>query len=533
MLLKQPPNRYSQIVPRHPEGHQILAEIALTTGDYLSGVENLKRAVRLRPDAIEIRVELAETYRLSDNPRQAVEQYWRCWELSDNLNDKLRFVKPLSDTYYIMGQEQELLEKLQQMSKVNPSDIDPVLALAELYRIEGDLSASRAQLTRALDRSRDNSNLLSQLVDISLKLGEIQDALTYQQQLVAVEPDALNQQRLGKLLFDVGREQDAVQVWTKLLHTRNQSLEALMKLAELLIQYDLRPLAFSALDRIAEQVRKPQSVYRLGAILVEIGESERARPYFERILQMPKPQSPQNARLILQPSPFVQDPLRQIRNITRRIRERFRDHGGVMLLGQGQRVWLPQSFEETQVAALAQLIQIARQREELQELINEHETEAAVNPKDLQLLGRLLYAYTLTRDDKKAIEVVNRLVMLSPSDPTYRDIQFQFVMRDRNPDYETVKGYLDQIPETAHQLRVWYTTQSATRFLQVGKKSAAEKLLSPYKERRLTDLNTGTMLITAFLQLGDTETAEKMLANFPVPAPLGIANLLAPICHKP
>ena len=223
-----------------------------------------------------------------------------------------------------------------------------------------------------------------------------------------------------------------------------------------------------------------------------------------------------------------QDPLRQIRNITRRIRERFRDHGGVMLFGQGQRVWLPQSFEETQVAALAQLIQIARQREELQELINEHETEAAVNPKDLQLLGRLLYAYTLTRGDKKAIEVVNRLVMLSPSDPTYRDIQFQFVMRDRNPDYETVKGYLDQIPETAHQLRVRYTTQSATRFLQVGKKSAAEKLLSPYKERRLTDLNTGTMLITAFLQLGDTETAEKMLANFPVPAPLALQTSLPP-----
>ena len=513
---------------RNPEGHQMLAEVALTMGDYLSAIQSLKQAIRLRPQAIEIRVELAEAYKLADNPRQAVEQYWRCWELSDNVNDKLAFLNPLSNAYYDMGRRQELSEKLQQMSKANSSDMAPVLALAGLYRIEGDLSASRVQLAHALDRNRDNSNLLSQLVDISLKLGEIQDALTHQQRLVAIEPDALNQQRLGKLLFDVGREQDAVQVWTKLLHTRNQSLEALMKLAELLIQYDLRPLAFSALDRIAEQVRKPQSVYRLGVILVEIDESERARPHFERILQMPRPQSPQNARLTLQPSPFVQDPLRQIRNITRRIRERFRDHGGVILLGQGQRMWLPQSFEETQVAALAQLIQIARQREELQELINRHETEAAVNPKDLQLLEQLLYVYTLTRNDKKAIEVVNRLVTLSPDDPTYRDIQFQFVVRDHNPDYETVKGYLDQIPETAYQLRVRYTTQSATRFLQVGKKSAAEKLLSPYKERRLTDPNTGTMLITAFLQLGDTETAEKMLANFLVPAPPALQTSLPP-----
>ena len=341
--------------PRNPEGHQILAEIALTMGEYPSAIESLKQAIRLRPQAIEIRVELAEVYKLAENPHQAVEQYWRCWELSDNVNDKLVFLKPLSNAYYDMGRRQELSEKLQQMSKANSSDMAPVLALAELYRIEGDLSASRVQLARALDRNRGNNELLSQLVDISLKLGDMQDALTYQQRLVAAEPDARNQQRLGKLLFDFGREQEAVQVWTRLLHAQNQPLETLMRLAELLIEYDLRPLAFSAVDRIAEQADKPQSVYRLGAILLEIGESERARPYFERILHMPRPQSPKNARSILQPSQLVQDPLRYIANIGYRIGREFRGYGG-----QGQRIWLPQSFEDTQIASLAQLIRIAR-----------------------------------------------------------------------------------------------------------------------------------------------------------------------------
>ena len=514
--------------PRNPEGHQILAEVALTTGDYPSAIESLKQAIRLRPQAIEIRVELAEAYKLADNPRQAVEQYWRCWELSDNVNDKLAFLSPLSNAYYDMGRRQELSEKLQQMSKANSFDMTPVLALAELYRIEGDLSASRTQLARALDRDSENSELLSQLIDVSLKLGETQDALIYQQRLVAVEPDALHQQRLGKLLFNVGREQEAVQVWTKLLHARNQSLETLMKLAELLIQYDLRPLAFSALDRIAERAHKPKSVYRLGAILVEMGELERARPYFERILQMSKPQSPKNAKLTSQSSPFVQDPLRQIRNIIRHIRARFHGRGGVTLLGQGQGIWLPPSFEDTQVAALAQLIQIARQRKELQELINGFEAEAAANPKDLQLLERLLYVYTMTYSDKKAIEVVNRLVTLSPYDPAYRDMQFQFVMQDHNPDYETVKGYLAQIPETIPQVHLQYTVQSAMRFLQVGKKSTAEKLLAQFKNEKPIDLTTGTMLITAFSQFGDIETAEKMLANFPVLAPLALQSSTSP-----
>ena len=497
--------------PRNPQGHQMLAEIALTAGDYPNAIASLKQAVRLRPQAIEIRVELAEVYTLADDSHQAIEQYWQCWELSDNINEKLRFVQPLSNAYYDMGRRQKLSEKLQQMSRVNSADMAPVLALAELYRIEGDLSASRVQLAHALDRSRDNSNLLSQLVDISLKLGEIQDALTYQQRLAAVEPDARNQRRLGKLLFEFGREQEAVQVWTKLLRGQNQPLEALMKLAELLIQYDLRPLAFSALERIAEQAHKPQSIYRLGTVLLEIGESARARPYFERILHMPRPQSTQNAASTLQSSPLVQDSLRQIAQIGFRVAQQFRSYGR-----QGQRIWLPQSFEETQVAALAQLIRMAREREELKEFINGFESEVAASPKDLERLERLLYIHMLMQNEKKAADVLRRLVALSPNDPTYHNMQFQLVMWDRNFDDETVEGFLSQIPETMPQVRLQYTTQSAMRFLQMGKRSVAQKLLRQFKNEKPVDFTTGTGLITAFSQLGDIETAEKMFANSPV-----------------
>ena len=509
--------------PRNPEGHRLLAEVALTTGDYLSGIESLKQAIRLRPQAIEIRVELAEAYTMAEDLRQAIEQYWRCWELSDNISAKLRFVRPLSNAYYDMGQSQELSDKLQQMSRANSSDMASVLALAELYRIEGDLSASRAALARALDRNRGDTDLLSQLVDISLKIGDMQGALTYQQRLVAVEPDARNQRHLGKLLFEFGREQEAVQVWTKLLHGQNQSLEALMTLAELLIQYDLRPLAFSALERIAAQAHKPQSIYRLGTILLEIGESERARPYFERILHMPRPPSTQNARSTIQTSPFGPDPLRHIVHIGYSTGQQFRRRGG-----QGQSIWLPQSFEDTQIAALAQLRRMAWEREELEEFINGFEAEAAASPRDLQRLERLLYIHMLRQNEKKAADVLNRMIALSPHDPTYYKMRFQLVMWDRNFDYETVEGFLSQIPETMSQMRLQYTAQSAMRFIQTGKRSIAQKLLSQFKNEKPTDFTTTTRLIAAFSQLGNTETAENLLANCPTPSALQPSGIINP-----
>ena len=225
--------------PRNPEGHQMLAQIAKQIGNYQNAIDSLKQAIRLRPEATGIRSELAEIYKLSGNPRQALEQYWRCWELSESVNDKLAFVKPLSEIYYDLGRRGELEEKLKQMSKADTSSIGPVVALAQLYQSEGNLSSARFQLARALDRTRENPDLLAQLVKVSLDLGDTQDALTYQQRLVKAQPDPTHQRRLGELLFDVGREQEAIQAWTKLLHAKNQPLAAEIKLAALLIRHGL------------------------------------------------------------------------------------------------------------------------------------------------------------------------------------------------------------------------------------------------------------------------------------------------------
>ena len=138
--------------PRNPEGHQMLAEIAKKSGNYENAIDSLKQALRLRPEAIDTRTALAETYKLSGKPRQALTQYWRCWELSDNISDKLSFVKPLSEAYYDLGRRGEFEEKLKQLTKSNTSGVGPVIALAELYRMEGDLPSARFQLARALDK---------------------------------------------------------------------------------------------------------------------------------------------------------------------------------------------------------------------------------------------------------------------------------------------------------------------------------------------------------------------------------------------
>ena len=503
--------------PRNPEGHQMLAEIAKQVGNYETAIDSLKDAIRLRPEATDIRAEIAEIYKLSGNPRQAIEQYWRCWELSDSVDDKLAFVKSLSEAYYDLGRRGEFEEKLKQMSKANTADMGPVLGLAVIYQMEGDLPGARFQLARALDRERENSDLLAQLVKISIDLGDIQDALNYQQRLVKVEPDPIHQQRLGELLFDVGREQEAIQAWTKLLHAKNQTLEAEIKLATLLIRHGLLDEALSSLDRAGEKVKDAKAIYQIGAMLVEMNELERARPHFQRIMEMPKP--PENttknvaarsSRSNYGPPGIDTDKFDLPGHLVWEIQEQS-------YWSRSGQPWVPSSFEEAQAGALVQLTTIAQQQGKLSEFIQQFEMTADANPKDIQTLETLVKLYNLTEDTDKAREITDRLIAASPNDPVYQGLRLDQSI-EQQLDYETTKKYLDEMTGVAPEARLWYAVRYVRKFYGQGKKADALKLLDEFDSVKVTDLNAGSMLVSAYTQMGRTDAAEKVVAQLPIPA---------------
>ena len=505
--------------PRNPEGHQLLADIAKQSGNYDTAIDSLKQAIRLRPEGTDIRRELAAIYKLSGKPQQAIAQYWRCWELSSSVSDKLAFVKPLSETYYDLGRRGELEEKLKQMAKTNTSDVAPILGLAQVYRMEDDLPKARFQLARALDQKRDNAELLSELVNISLDLGDNQDALSYQQRLVKADPDASHQQKLGELLFDAGREQEAIQAWTKLLHAKNQTLEAEVKLAILLIRYGLLDEALFVLDRAAEQIKGVDAhiaLYQLGATLVEMDASERARPHFERILELPKPNETgaknvkSNTTYVSSGPPGINiNKFYLARNLAYQIQNSS-------FTGRGRQRWLPKNFEEAQIGALVQLVTIVQKQGKLSELIEQFEADAAENPKDIQTLEKLAQIYVLIENTEKTKEITEKLIAASPNDATYQAIRLSREIQ-QDLDNETFEKYLNDIIGLTDEARLWYRVQYGSKLYREGKIAAAEKLLTGIENTKVTTINTAFILVNALVQMGKTQAAENVIANLPVP----------------
>ncbi len=505
--------------PRNPEAYQLLAGIDKQRGHYEEAVDSLKQAVRLRPESTEIRAELADVYQQAGDYRQAIEQYWRCWDLSDELSDKLSFINRLEGAYYDFGRSDELEDKFQQMARVNPNDQGPVLGLAELYRGQGDLPAAREQLARALEQETQNPDLLTQLVKINLELGENQEALSYQQRLVKAQPNPYHQQKLGEMLFDIGREQEAIQTWAKLLHARNKDVEAEIKLAGLLIQHGLLDEALSALDRAGENVTDAKKRYHIGALLVEMNELERAASHFERILAMPEPPAevkknvgqPRRPTFGASQKSFLPNTRRfnLVRNLVHQIQRPYWGSTGAR--------WLPTSFEEAQAGALTQLGLIAQREQRLDDFIASFETKAEAHPQNLQILETLAKVNILMQKPDKTLQAVNRLIALSPNDLSYKAIQLDHALQ-RNLDYETAKDYLDGLSQLSLEARLWYTSRLANTLYRDGKQADAKKLVHEIEDTNVTDVQVLSEVVRILTQIGETDAAEQILAQLPVPS---------------
>ena len=504
--------------PRNPEGYQLLAEIGKQSGNYESAVDNLKQALRLQPEAIEIRKELAATYKLAGKPRQAIAQYWRCWELRDTVNDKLVFVKPLSEAYYDLGRRAEFEDKLKQLAKSNTAGVAPILALAELYRTEGDLQNARFQLAQALDRERKNPDLLEQLVNISLDLGDNPDALTYQQRLVKVHPDPSHQRRLGELLFDAGREQEAIQAWTKLLHAKNQMFDAEIKLTGLLIQHGHLDEALFVIDRATDKISGADAHiahYKVGMLLVSMREFDRARTHFQRILSMPKPEG-SSGHIAATQTNVTSGPPGINPNKFELARSLIWEIQDGSYRAQNARGWLPKSFEEARAGALVHLVTIAQQQGKLNAFIQQYETYLETNPKDIKTLEILAHIYTLTENTQKTNNMIERLIAVSPNDSTYQAIRLNEAIQ-RNLPAETLEKYLNNIPGLTEETHLWYTFQYIKKRYREGQKAAAENLMSEFEDIKVTDLNTVDALIETLVLMKKTDAAVRIIDKLPIP----------------
>lgn len=132
----------------------------------------------------------------------------------------------LGDTFYDLGRKDEALTAYRAAARIDPGSVTARIGAARVLGEQGDLSAARAELSAALEKSPTNLFLLLSRGNLAARAGEKKVALADYERAVHLKSDnvpALYQ--YGLALLDDGQLPEAGRTFDRLLQVSPRSPE--------------------------------------------------------------------------------------------------------------------------------------------------------------------------------------------------------------------------------------------------------------------------------------------------------------------
>jgi len=371
------------------------------------------------------------------------------------------------------------------------------------------LKNARSALVRALSQQPEDANLLRELVKLSENFGDEEAAIDYQRKLVSVEPSRYNQRRLGQLLYEAGREQEAEQMWSKLALSAGDTAEAYIQLANLLARYDLMNEAAVALKQAAEKKSSdPKTLYDVGAAYVAIDQPQLAVPYFRKLIYLaePPPKQPHQQQQKTTTSPMSWYPpgfpiglvkFQQLSIVVNQLRRP----------GYGGTPWTPSTFEEIKAAALVQLAFITQREGELEKFLSELESEQGL--RDLRGLTALAGLYIAFENTPKAINTLERMQKIAPEDVSTREALFMLSMVSGQVDQ--AKEQMEYITAKKPQSKYWYMVYTGMMLWESGKREEGQQMIDELMREEISDPYVLTLMPMMLAQMEKYDEAKQLL----------------------
>jgi tetratricopeptide (TPR) repeat protein len=206
---------FTEDLPGSPEGYRMLSRIHASMGEYDEALSTMKRAIHLAPSDMSHRIELAAMYEKQFMIPEAIETYWQVVDLSEDTSGKLAVVRPLTDLYFAQGRFPTMLERLRRIKRSARDPTFASLAIVSSYEGIDDPEAARRELLDLAGRRPQDVEVLSRLVGLTRREGDLKRAVAYQRKVVNLEPSAINYKTLGDLHFDSGDRDAALSTWKR------------------------------------------------------------------------------------------------------------------------------------------------------------------------------------------------------------------------------------------------------------------------------------------------------------------------------
>ncbi len=272
--------------PGNSEHYRFFADLCFRTGNSELGFEALRRNVRSNPNDQDALAYLARALADDFATDEAIELYWRVFELARDIDAKVGVIEPLTELYLRTNRFEALTDRLETIGREQNKPRDGILWVAAAQQAAGDLGMARQLLERLVREDSRDTKLLERLVSLSRAEFDFESAAEFQKRLVAAAPTPEAQYLLGNLLLELGELDEAEALWLK-LSQRDGDAEALSASISTLLGKEEYETAAKVIEKA--MVKYPGNWELLAPAMivsVKLDRKEEARRLAERVLAM-------------------------------------------------------------------------------------------------------------------------------------------------------------------------------------------------------------------------------------------------------
>lgn len=212
----------------------------------------LKRLVKLDPEDVKARYQLAETLEESGELEHAIKEYKGLLNLI-NENEKLEIYKTIGYLYTRMGQPQAAISSYIKATELDDKDANLYYNLSYLCEKIRQKEKADVYLARAIELSPQDVKSRLKLAQRFMEKGDLVRAKKYLLQVLNIKQDSIEAlQLMARLLEKQGGKKDLIKIYKKIL--------------------DLDP-------------RNETVMYNLGTLEYETGNLKASLPYFNKYLE--------------------------------------------------------------------------------------------------------------------------------------------------------------------------------------------------------------------------------------------------------
>ena len=275
--------------PGNADNFRFFADLCFQAGDSKAGLDTLRRNLRNHPNDVDAINSLAKYLSNELQTDEAIELYWRAFELAKDTDAKTAPIASLTELYLRANRFEALIKRFETIGREANKQRDSTLWTASAYQAAGDLGMAKSILERLIRQESRDTKILEQIVALSKAEYDLESAAEYQRRLNVISPSPQGEYALAGLLADLGQIDEAESVWIK-LSARDGKASSVVNAVNSLITKDQFDSAFKIVEKALAQSPDQWELYGPGLISLYRGDKKaEAREMATKVLGLAIP----------------------------------------------------------------------------------------------------------------------------------------------------------------------------------------------------------------------------------------------------